>query len=77
VAFSQLAWLLKQGDNIIPIPGTTSLEHLNQNIKAVNFALSSDSMEHLNQIINNTTVVGERYNSATQSEIDTEQFVAT
>ena len=71
-----LVWLLNQGDNIIPIPGTTSLDHLNENIKAMDFALSSHSMRRLDQIINNTAVMGERYNSATQSEIDTEEFAA-
>ncbi|WP_417222661.1 aldo/keto reductase [Amphritea sp.] len=69
-----LAWLLAQGDNIIPIPGTTNLDHLKENISAVECSLSAEASAQLDQLINQQTVVGHRYNPATQAEIDTEEF---
>ena len=69
-----LAWLLAKSDHIVPIPGTTNLHHLQENISSVDVSLSSDVIESLNALINNQTVTGPRYNAATQSEIDTEEF---
>jgi aryl-alcohol dehydrogenase-like predicted oxidoreductase len=68
-----LAWVLAQGTNIIPIPGTTRLDHLEENALAVEVRLSADSIDRLNAIINPTTVSGPRYNAAVQVEIDTEE----
>ena len=69
-----LAWLLHRGPKVIPIPGTTRLKHLQDNLGADDVALSVDQMERLDALINQATVVGPRYNAATQAEIDTEQF---
>ncbi|MGH1462838.1 MAG: aldo/keto reductase [Neptuniibacter sp.] len=74
VAQLSLAWLLGRDSNIIPIPGTTSPEHLRENIQAVDLTLSAESFEKLDSIINSKTVAGTRYNEATQKEIDTEEF---
>ncbi len=70
-----LAWLLGRDDNIVPIPGTTNLEHLKENFSAVDMQLSADAFTQLDQLINQNTVTGPRYNAATQAEIDTEEFV--
>jgi aryl-alcohol dehydrogenase-like predicted oxidoreductase len=69
-----LAWLLGKEDNIIVIPGTTNSEHLKENFSAGEVSLSASAYERLDNIINNDTVVGPRYNAATQAEIDTEEF---
>ena len=69
-----LAWLLAKGDDIIPIPGTTSVDHLAENAGADSIELSDDVMRRLDALINAHTVVGARYNAATQAEIDTEEF---
>lgn len=69
-----LAWLLGRRDNIIPIPGTTKLSHLKENIEALQVSLSLEAYNRLEEIINQSTVVGTRYNAATQAEIDTEEF---
>lgn len=69
-----LAWLLGRDDNIIPIPGTTSLEHLQENFTAATVRLSAKSHDRLDRVINQSTVSGARYNAATQMEIDTEEF---
>lgn len=69
-----LAWLLGRDDNIIAIPGTTNLDHLKENFSAQEVVLSASAFERLDLIMNQTTVVGPRYNSTTQMEIDTEEF---
>ncbi|KNZ33259.1 MAG: aldo/keto reductase [Methylibium sp. NZG] len=69
-----LAWLLAQGDHIVPIPGTTSLAHLDENLGADAVALSPSVLQRASALINQRTVTGSRYNAATQTEIGTEEF---
>ncbi|MDR0780768.1 MAG: aldo/keto reductase [Pseudomonadales bacterium] len=69
-----LAWLLHRAPHIIPIPGTRHVAYVEENIGALKVSLSQAQMNQLDQLINHTTVSGDRYNAATQEEIDTEQF---
>ena len=69
-----LAWLLARGEQVLPIPGTTSLAHLEENLGAADVVLSEPMVARLDALINQQTVVGARYNAATQAEIDTEDF---
>ncbi|MEO8119607.1 MAG: aldo/keto reductase [Rhodoferax sp.] len=69
-----LAWLLHQGEHIIPIPGTTSTAHLAEDLDAVDVPLSPAIMTRLDALINQNTVVGSRYNAQGNSEVDTETF---
>ncbi len=69
-----LAWLLHKGDDLIPIPGTTSVEHLHDDLGAVDVKLSADLMARVEALINERTVVGDRYNAQANSEVDTETF---
>jgi aryl-alcohol dehydrogenase-like predicted oxidoreductase len=69
-----LAWLLERDNNILPIPGTRSIDHLEENLNALEVRLDNSLMEELDRLINRQTVNGARYNDATQSEIDTEEF---
>jgi len=69
-----LAWLLHREPQVIPIPGTTQIEHLRENLRAAGVALTVECMVRLDMLINQDTVNGPRYNPATQAEIDTEQF---
>lgn len=71
-----LAWLLAKGTDILPIPGTTSLAHLEENLKAADIVLAPDLVARLEALINARTVSGPRYPAATQVEIDTEEFAA-
>ena len=71
-----LAWLLAKGEDIIPIPGTTRLDHLEENAGAAAIELPLAIVWRLDALINQGTVVGARYNPATQAEIDTEEFSA-
>jgi aryl-alcohol dehydrogenase-like predicted oxidoreductase len=71
-----LAWLLARGKNIVPIPGTTNVEHLVENVGAAAVVLAPAMLEKLDAAINRDTVIGPRYNANTQAEIDTEEFPA-
>lgn len=71
-----LAWLLAKGSDIIPIPGTTKADRMRENLAAADIILSPDVVARLDALINQDTVVGARYNAATQTEIDTEDFAA-
>ena len=69
-----LAWLLTRGDHVLAIPGTTNIAHLEENLGAGEVQLSESVLARLDALINRETIVGERYNSAAQAEIDTENF---
>jgi len=69
-----LAWLLHKGDDIIPIPGTTSVSHLLDDLASVDVQLDADLMARLEALINPNTVAGDRYNAQANSEVDTETF---
>ena len=74
IAQLSLAWLLNKGKDIIPIPGTTSIEHLKDNIGSINLTLTPQSLLQIDEIMAKSPIIGERYNEATQAEIDTETF---
>jgi aryl-alcohol dehydrogenase-like predicted oxidoreductase len=69
-----LAWLLHQGENVIPIPGTTRVDHLREDLAAVDVKLSADLLRRLDAHINHATVSGNRYSQQARSEVDTEEF---
>uniref|UniRef100_UPI002DD65C2F aldo/keto reductase n=1 Tax=Pseudorhodoferax sp. TaxID=1993553 RepID=UPI002DD65C2F len=69
-----LAWLLHQGEDLIPIPGTTSVEHLLDDLGAAGVRLDAAVIGRLNALINERTVVGPRYNAQNASEVDTETY---
>jgi len=70
-----LAWVLSRGEHVIALPGTTCLAHLEENLAAGAVSLSPQTLQRLDVLINRHTVVGARYNPATQAEVDTEEFV--
>ena len=69
-----LAWLLHKKPHIIPIPGTQSLSHMQENAAADSVVLDSTVMQALDALINQSTVSGERYDAQASSEVDTERF---
>ena len=69
-----LAWLLHQGEDILPIPGTTSVEHLMDDLGAAQVRLSADVLARVDALINARTVAGDRYSDQANREVDTEVF---
>jgi aryl-alcohol dehydrogenase-like predicted oxidoreductase len=56
-----LAWLLAQKPWIVPIPGTTKLHRLEENLGAANVTLTSDDLLHIVEAASKITVLGDRY----------------
>jgi hypothetical protein len=69
-----LAWLLHKSPHIIPIPGTTSVAHLQDDLGADAIALRPETLSAVEALINQHTVAGDRYNAQANSEVDTEVF---
>jgi aryl-alcohol dehydrogenase-like predicted oxidoreductase len=56
-----LAWVLAQGSQIVPIPSTTSLSHLEENVASAALALDPQEIEMLSSVFVPGAVIGERY----------------
>lgn len=67
-----LAWLLHKAPHTIPIPGTTSVAHLQEDLGAAGLKLDADLMARLEQAVNSHTITGQRYNAQASGEVDTE-----
>jgi aryl-alcohol dehydrogenase-like predicted oxidoreductase len=64
-----LAWLLAQKPWIVPIPGTTKLHRLDENIGAAEVALSADDLRDINDAVSKITVEGARYPAHLQQRV--------
>jgi aryl-alcohol dehydrogenase-like predicted oxidoreductase len=62
-----LAWLLAQGDDIAPIPGTRRIARVEENTAADSIVLSGDQIDRLNNL---TPAAGERHNEESMATID-------
>ncbi|MFD0668417.1 aldo/keto reductase [Ramlibacter sp. MAHUQ-53] len=69
-----IAWLLHKGEDIIPIPGTTSLDHLKEDLDAAAVRLDAGLIARLEAHICEATVTGNRYPQQGRTEVDTEEF---
>jgi aryl-alcohol dehydrogenase-like predicted oxidoreductase len=65
-----LAWLLARKPWIVPIPGTTKLHRLEENIGAASIALSADDLATIEAALSRVEVHGERYPAEMQARID-------
>lgn len=65
-----LAWVLAQGDDIIPIPGTKRVKYLEENIGAMGVNLSADDLAQIEKIVPKGAVAGQRYNETMMQMID-------
>ncbi|MHC5306154.1 aldo/keto reductase [Bartonella sp. LJL80] len=61
VAQLALAWVLHQGDFIVPIPGARTIPHLQENVAAANIVLTDEECETLAAMVTPDKVTGERY----------------
>jgi len=58
-----LAWVLAQGDDVVPIPGTKRVRYLDENIGALDIDLSPEDLDRLDRILPPGAAAGERYHS--------------
>jgi aryl-alcohol dehydrogenase-like predicted oxidoreductase len=56
-----LAWVLAQGEEVVPIPGTTRRAHLEENVAALELTLSPEDLARLNEVVPKGATAGERY----------------
>ena len=56
-----LAWVLNQGDFIFPIPGSTKISHIEENIEATSIILTSEELDQIDELIPKGSASGTRY----------------
>lgn len=64
-----LAWLLQKAPWIVPIPGTTKLAHLEENLRALEYIVTSEEWKELENTIVAIPVMGDRYNAEQQKQV--------
>ena len=64
-----LGWLLQKAPWIVPIPGTTKLSHLEENLRTFDFNLSSKEWHELENAVAAIPVMGDRYNAEQQRQV--------
>lgn len=64
-----LAWLLNKAPFIVPIPGTTKLSHLEENLRALEFSFSQQEWAELEAALANIPIVGTRYPASEQKQV--------
>ena len=67
-----LAWVHHQGNDVVPIPGTTKIENLEQNIKALSVKLTPEEMAELESIASADSVKGARYGAGLTTYADSD-----
>lgn len=67
-----LAWLLAQHPSIVPIPGTTNLDHLDENIDAVNVHLTAEDLQLIKTEFEKITITGDRTSESLKLMSDVE-----
>ena len=65
-----LAWLLAQGDDIVPIPGTKRVQYLEENAAATEIVLSASEVDQIEALFSADNIAGERYSPAGMKILD-------
>jgi len=65
-----LAWVLRQGDDLVPIPGTKRRRYLEDNLGAVDVTLTDEELERIDRVLPPGAASGERYPEASMASID-------
>ncbi len=64
-----LAWLLHQGEDIVPIPGTKQVRYLEENIDALSVTFNAEDLAKIEQIAPKGVAAGERYPAAAMQSV--------
>ena len=65
-----LAWVLAQGEDIVPIPGTKRMKFLEENIGALAVGLQPEELERINRILPAGAASGQRYPEAVMAAVN-------
>jgi aryl-alcohol dehydrogenase-like predicted oxidoreductase len=71
-----IAWLLHRAPHVLPLPGTTSLEHLRDNLGALQVRLDAGLVSRLEALWAPGAASGPRYSAQSTREVDTEEYPA-
>lgn len=74
IAQLALAWTLAQDKGSVPIPGTTNLQHLQDNFDAAAIDLPADMLAQINSDFAPEAIAGPRYSAVAQASVTTERF---
>lgn len=64
-----LGWLLQKASWVVPIPETTKLPHLEENLRSMDFDVSREEWSELEQSVASIPIVGDRYNAEQQRQV--------
>ena len=65
-----LAWVLAQGEDIVPIPGTRRRKNLEENVGALNVKLTAEDLLRINEVFPHGVAAGQRYSEQMMQLID-------
>jgi len=65
-----IAWLLAQGEDIVPIPGTKRRKYLEENVAATEITLSTDDLRRIDEVAPKGSVAGDRYPAQTMTTVN-------
>ena len=65
-----LAWLLHQGEDVVPIPGTKRVTYLEENIAAADIALSDEQLAALDEAMPAGAAAGDRYPAESMGSVE-------
>ncbi len=65
-----LAWVLAQGEDMIPIPGSSRISHLEENLAALDISLSPDELERIDEVAPKGVAAGDRYPERAMKVVD-------
>ena len=64
-----LAWVLAQGDDVVPIPGTKRVKYLEENVATASVELTDKDLARLDEAVPRDAVVGDRYGDMSTVEV--------
>ena len=71
-----LGWVLERGEYIVPIPGTRSIDHLEENLAAASLSIDPALLHQIDELFAPGAISGPRYSAPMQAQIDTETFAS-
>ena len=69
-----IAWVLHQGEHVIALPGTTSVDHLREDVRGGGVRLDAEVLAELDALFKPEAITGDRYALQGQGEVDTEKY---
>lgn len=69
-----LAWVHSRGEHVVPIPGSTAIGHIRDDLRAADLSVDAELLRRAGELIGTATVSGPRYGATAAGEVDSETF---